>query len=157
MHEPFIDIISGRAGDVFSDPTHFRRQHVQTSHQQLRSLVKNIRFSEDKRLAQPQGIRFNMFEEIGEEAVFWGFIESGHERVRGRTIVLTGSLLDHTGGTFTIVLHEDLMGVQLFSANGNFSIFPNEYNAEDEIPDDDYIVSEEDPSGRFVCGVEEYW
>jgi hypothetical protein len=157
MQEPFIDIITERSGDVFSDSEHIRRQRVKISYQQLFAFAKNLKFSEDRRLSAPYGIRFNLFEEFEDPAVFWGFIETSYERNAGETVLLTGNLMDDTGGTFTIVMHREFMGVQIYSSTGNFSIFPNEFNPEDQMDADDYTVSEEDPQGRFLCGVDEYW
>lgn len=95
-------------------------------------------------MRSPFLIHFNLLPNSDRKSDFVGAVEYATKQSQ-ETVLLQGSLNEVPDGTFNLIIHNGLMGLRIFSPNGNYSVRPNLRGA--------YVVEMEDPNAQFLCKV----
>ena len=96
------------------------------------------------RVRSPLTINFNLLEAAGRKVDFTGVVEYAVQQSPD-TAFLSGRLNQVPEGLFNIIIHRGLLGLRVFSPDGNFALHPD-LNGE-------YVVEQEGPGAPFLCKV----
>lgn len=143
MERDLANLITARGPSTAGAEGALRQQRVELNRDLITSLSKRAaeRQTDDLQLRPQEEIRFNLFEQGDDPAIFFGLVHQAYFKSE-ETVVAKGELVDQTGGTFTIVIHKGHVGVEVFAATGNFDVSP---------VGDGYVVQQLDPNTAFRC------
>jgi hypothetical protein len=155
VHSPFIvhsqrdevpRIIVGRRSTESTRATGLLvRQEVEVNRtlvEQLSNLATQT--SAEGLVRSPLTVNFNLLEGAGRKADFIGTVEYAAQQ-SPNTALLSGRLNQVPEGVFNIIIHRGLLGLRVFSPDGNYALHQDINGA--------YVIEQEDPNAPFLCKV----